>query len=101
RESGRRVAAVLPVYTLGLPADMQAIVALARSHGLPVVADAAAALGAQYRAQNLGGLADLSVFSFNGNKTVTAGGGGAVVGSDRTLLELVRHLSTTARVGTA
>jgi perosamine synthetase len=97
--SGRRVAAVMPVYTLGTPADMEPIGALADEFGLPVVADAAAAIGATYRGCDLGGLARLSVISLNGNKTVTAGGGGAVVGNDNDLVALVRHLSTTARVG--
>lgn len=100
RPSGRRVAAVMPVHTLGLPADMHAIVAVARRYGLPVVADSAAALGATCRGKAPGALgADLSVLSFNGNKTVTAGAGGAVVGDDSELLALVRHLSSTARVG--
>lgn len=100
RASGRRVAAVLPVYTLGMPADMDAVVTIARAHHLPVVADAAAALGATYRGRPIGQLgADLSVISFNGNKTITAGGGGAVVGEDMDLIALVRHLSTTARTG--
>lgn len=98
--SGRRVAAIMPVHTLGCPADMDAIVAVARQHRLPVVADAAAALGATDRGRPVARLgADLSVFSFNGNKTMTAGGGGMVVGDDAALLARARHLSTTARVG--
>ncbi len=97
--TGRRVAAIMPVYTLGTPADMDPIVQLAREYGLPVVADAAAALGARYKGRNLAELADLSVVSFNGNKTVTAGGGGAVVGNDVAEVGRVHHLTTTARVG--
>jgi len=96
--SGRRVAAVLPVHVLGAPADMDPILALARAHGVPVVADAAAALGSLYRGEPPGALgADLSVFSFNGNKTVTAGGGGAIVGADASLCDRARHLTTTGR----
>ncbi|HJO23774.1 MAG: aminotransferase class I/II-fold pyridoxal phosphate-dependent enzyme [Myxococcota bacterium] len=99
--SGRRVAAVLPVHTLGAPADMDPILELARAQRVPVVADAAAALGSLYRGRPPGALgADLSVFSFNGNKTVTAGGGGAVVGADAALCDRVRHLTTTGRSGT-
>ena len=98
--SGRRVGAIMPVYTLGLPADMKAITEAAGEFDLPVVADAAAALGARYRDHPLAASgATLSIISFNGNKTVTAGGGGAVVGNDATLMDLVRHLSTTARRG--
>jgi perosamine synthetase len=100
KATGRRVAAVLPVYTLGMPADMDAIVPIAREFGLPVVADGAAVLGATYKGRLPGKVgADLTMYSFNGNKTVTAGGGGAVAGDDAALLQLVRHLTTTARVG--
>ncbi|ARJ66544.1 pyridoxal-5'-phosphate-dependent protein [Magnetospirillum sp. ME-1] len=98
--SGRRVAAILPVYTLGQPADMDTICAIARVYDLKVVADAAAALGATYKDRPLAQCgADLSVISFNGNKTVTAGGGGAVIGNDSDLVKRVRHLTTTARIG--
>ncbi len=98
--TGRRVAAILPVYTLGLPAEMARIVAIAQAYRLPVVADAAAALGSTAQGQAVGALgADLTVFSFNGNKTVTTGGGGAVVGHQENRMALVRHLSTTARQG--
>lgn len=100
KASGRRVGALLPVHTLGLPADMDAIVTTARAYGLPVVADGAAALGATEKGRPPGKLgADLTVFSFNGNKTVTSGGGGAVTGDDPALMKLVRHLTTTARTG--
>jgi perosamine synthetase len=100
KASGRRLGAILPVHTLGLPADMDAIVATARAYGLPVIADGAAALGATEKGRPPGKLgADLTVFSFNGNKTVTSGGGGAVAGDDPALIHLVRHLTTTARTG--
>lgn len=100
KDSGRRVSAVLPVFTLGLPADMDRIVQTAREAGLAVVVDAAAGLGALYKGRPSGDLAaDLTMYSFNGNKTVTAGGGGAVVGRDGEMLARMRHLTTTARVG--
>ena len=99
QQSGRRVSALMPVYALGLPADLDPIRSVADDYGLPIVADAAAAIGARYKGANLGGLATLSIASFNGNKTVTCGGGGALFGNDDELLQLARHLSTTARVG--
>ena len=95
--SGRRVAAIMPVYAMGTPADMDAIRAIAKNYELPVIADAAAAIGARYRDRPIGGLADLTIYSFNGNKTITTGGGGAVLGPDETLVSLVKHLSSTAR----
>jgi dTDP-4-amino-4,6-dideoxygalactose transaminase len=100
RVSGRRVGAIIAVYTFGTPADMDALRVVADEYSLPLVADAAAALGALYKKRPIADLgADLTVFSFNGNKTVTAGGGGVVAGNDETLVARVRHLTTTARVG--
>ncbi|MEO5332479.1 MAG: aminotransferase class I/II-fold pyridoxal phosphate-dependent enzyme [Magnetococcus sp. YQC-5] len=100
RTTGQRVAAVMAVHTLGLPANMEIILQAARKRGLPVIADAAAALGATRHGRPVGALgADLSVFSFNGNKTITCGGGGAVTGDNPELTALVRHLTTTARLG--
>jgi dTDP-4-amino-4,6-dideoxygalactose transaminase len=98
--TGRRVSAIVVVHTFGTPADMDEVTAIAQAHGLPLLSDAAAALGAEYKGRPVGRLgADLTMFSFNGNKTVTAGGGGAVAGDDDELLARVRHLSTTARIG--
>lgn len=102
KPSGRRVAAILPVYAVGIPADMDALTDIAKDWGLPVIADAAAALGASYKGRPIGKLgATLSAVSFNGNKTVTSGGGGVVFGNDDGLLLRARHLSTTARIGLA
>lgn len=96
--TGMRVKAILPVYTLGTPADMDAIGAVARQYRLPILADAAAAIGVTYKGRPIGQLADLTVYSFNGNKTITSGGGGMIVGRDD-LVKRAKHLSTTARVG--
>ena len=90
----------MPVYAFGLPADMDKIIETAEAFGLPVIADAAAAIGATYKDRPVGDIgATLTVHSFNGNKTITAGGGGAISSRDIKLLDTVRHLSTTARIG--
>ena len=99
RDTGQRVAALMPVHTLGTSADMAPLNELAKTYGLPIVADAACAIGVTYKDAPITSTADLSVFSFNGNKTITSGGGGMVVGNDETLMKHVRHLCTTARVG--
>ena len=96
--TGRRIAAIMPVYTLGNVADMERINEIAAKYRLPVIADAAAAVGATYHGETIGKWAKLTVLSFNGNKTVTAGGGGMVLGDDEALLQKIRHISTTARV---
>lgn len=98
KPSGKRVAALMPVYTLGTPADMDAFGAIAKEYGLPIVADAAAAIGVDFRGRPIGEMADLTCYSFNGNKTITCGGGGMVVGRDPELLQKIKHISTTARV---
>lgn len=99
--TGRRVSAIVAVHTFGHPADADTLRAIASEHGLPILTDAAASLGATYKDRPIGvDAGSAAVFSFNGNKTVTAGGGGAVVSDDIDLLARVRHLSSTARVGT-
>lgn len=100
KKCGRRVSAILPVYTLGHPADMDAFREICDSFSIPLIADAAAALGASYKSNGLGKMkADLSCLSFNGNKIMTSGGGGAIVGNDEALLSRAKHLTTTARSG--
>jgi dTDP-4-amino-4,6-dideoxygalactose transaminase len=77
---------------------MDAINAIAKEYDLPVIADAAAAIGVNYKGRPIGEVADLTCYSFNGNKTITCGGGGMVVGADEELLGKIKHVSTTARV---
>lgn len=86
-----RTKAVLPVDFAGLPADMDAIVEIARRHGLIVIEDAAHALGARYKGRRVGSLADMTVFSFHPVKPITTGEGGMVLTNDDTLYQrLVR-----------
>ena len=96
--TGKRVAAIMPVYTLGNIPDMGAFRTITNEYNIPLVVDAACAIGAKYKGKDFSSLADLSVLSFNGNKTITCGGGGAVVGTNQSMLDHVRHLTTTARV---
>lgn len=98
KESDQRIVALMPVYTLGNIPDMKEFRKIADEYRIPLVVDAACAIGATYEGQDFGPLADLSILSFNGNKTITCGGGGAVVGCNREILDHVRHLTTTARV---
>ncbi|MBR0090669.1 MAG: aminotransferase class I/II-fold pyridoxal phosphate-dependent enzyme [Lachnospiraceae bacterium] len=98
--TGRRVAAIMPVYTLGNIPDMNRLRKIADQYRLPLIADAACAIGATFEGKLLGTLADASALSFNGNKTITCGGGGMVVGNDEKLMNHIRHITTTARVGT-
>ena len=94
-----RVKAVIAVHALGHPADMDAILVAAARHGVPVLEDAAGAIGAAYRGRPVGSLGAAAIFSFNGNKVVTAGGGGMIVTDDDAMARTARHLSTQARPG--
>jgi perosamine synthetase len=97
RGSGKRVRVVLPVHLYGHPADLDAIGALAREYGLWVVEDAAECLGAKYKGLRVGGRGDLVCFSFNGNKVITSGAGGMVVGFREEWILRARHLVAQAR----
>ena len=93
------VAAVIAVHVLGHPADMDPIADACRQHDVALIEDAAGAIGATYKGRPAGGLSDIACFSFNGNKTVTAGGGGMLVTDNEDWAERARSLSTQARLG--
>jgi perosamine synthetase len=97
RASGRRIAAIVAVDVLGHAADVDAVNALAQEHQVPVVEDAAEALGASLRGRAAGSLAAIGCLSFNGNKIVTAGAGGMVVSADAGIAERIRYLATQAK----
>ena len=98
RETGRRLAAVVPMHVFGLPVDMAALTRVAARWGLPIVEDAAEALGSRAHGRPVGGDGLLSVLSFNGNKIITTGGGGAILTNDDALADRAKHLTTTAKV---
>lgn len=89
---GPKTKAVMPVHLYGHPADMTAINAIAKAHGLLVIEDAAEAHGAECRGARVGSLGDCGVFSFYGNKIVTTGEGGMITTRDKALYERMRFL---------
>lgn len=97
RETGRRIAAMLPVHILGHPCDMDALVELAARYNLPVIEDATEALGARYKGRAAGSIGKAGCFSFNGNKLITTGGGGMIVTDDDALARKARYLTTQAK----
>ena len=98
RRSGKRVRAVVPVHLLGLACEIDRIVAVARRYRLAVVEDAAQALGVRYRGRHVGTFGDVGVVSCNGNKIVTAGGGGALLTNDARRASRARRLTLHGRV---
>jgi perosamine synthetase len=98
RETGRRIAAIAPMHTFGHPVDMDEIVAIAHHWDIPVVEDAAESLGSTYKGHAVGSQARLAALSFNGNKIVTTGGGGAILTNDEELGRRAKHITTTAKL---
>lgn len=96
-----QIAAVVPVHALGHPADMTAILQTTASYGIPVIEDTAAGLGAACRGRAAGTFGLAGMLSFNGNKTLTAGGGGMIVTNDDDLARRIRFLMAQARPGQA
>jgi len=90
-------AALVTVDLYGQSADYEPLVDLGRRYGVPLVEDAAEALGASYRSQPLGSFGDAGVFSFNGNKIITTSGGGMLVTGSAQMAARARHLATQAR----
>lgn len=96
-DSGRTVKAILPVHILGHCCDMEAINAIAEKFSLPVVEDATEALGSKFAGRFAGSFGKMGIFSFNGNKIITTGGGGMLVTDDRKLAEKAKYLTTQAK----
>jgi len=95
--AGRRAKAVIAVDLYGQCADYQPILELCGRYGVPLVEDAAEALGATYKGRPSGGFGRLGVFSFNGNKIITTSGGGMLVSHEKALVDRARFLATQAR----
>ena len=98
RTTGRRVAACVPVHIFGHAVRIDEIAEICRDWNLALIEDAAEAIGSSFKNKPMGGFGLLGTFSFNGNKTITCGGGGAIVTNDETLAKLGKHLTTTAKV---
>lgn len=98
KKTGRRIAACVPMHTFGFPLRIDEVVDVCAAYNIPVIEDAAESLGSYYKGKHTGAFGLLGTFSFNGNKTVTCGGGGAIVTNDERIAQKAKHLSTTAKI---
>jgi perosamine synthetase len=96
--SGRIIRAVVPMHTFGHPVDMDNLIDLASEFKLVLVEDAAESLGSTYKGKQTGTIGKLGILSFNGNKTITTGGGGAILTNDPELARRAKHLTTTSKL---
>jgi len=98
KTTGNRIKAVVPMHTFGHPCRIDEIKEICREWNLELVEDSAESLGSLYKNKHTGTFGKVGVFSFNGNKIVTSGGGGMIVTNDENLAKKLKHLSTTAKV---
>ena len=96
--TGKRISACVPMHSFGLPLYIDELIEVCNEYKIPVVEDAAESLGSTYKNQHTGTFGLIGIFSFNGNKTVTAGAGGAIITDDPEIAKRAKHLSTQAKV---
>lgn len=96
--TGKRLAACVPMHTFGFPLRIDELIDVCDEYRIPVIEDAAESLGSYYKQKHTGSFGAMATFSFNGNKTVTCGGGGAIVTNDERIAKKLKHLSTTAKI---
>lgn len=98
KQTGRRIKACLPMHTFGHACRIEEILAICEHYHIAVVEDAAEAMGSYYKGKHLGTFAPIGAISFNGNKTITTGGGGMILTNDETIAHRAKHLTTQAKL---
>lgn len=98
KKTGKKISACLPMHTFGFPVHMDELKEICDFWRIPIVEDAAESLGSEYKDKPTGSIGDAGVFSFNGNKIVTSGGGGAIVTNNKYIGDKGKHITTTAKV---
>jgi len=98
RQTGKRIQAVVPMHTFGHPVDLDSLAEVCERYHITMIEDAAESLGSYYKGKHTGNWGRVSALSFNGNKVITTGGGGAILTNDEDLGRLAKHMTTTARV---
>jgi dTDP-4-amino-4,6-dideoxygalactose transaminase len=96
-KKGKKPKAIIPVHLYGMPAKMPEIMTVAQKYDIPVIEDAAEALGSSISGQKAGSFGDIGILSFNGNKIITTSGGGALLSDNKEFIEKARFLATQAR----
>ena len=97
KKTGNKISACVPMHTFGFMSRIDQILKICKKWDIPVVEDAAEALGSKFNGKPAGSFGLVSAFSFNGNKIITSGGGGAICSNNKHIAEISKHLSTTAK----
>ncbi len=98
KKTGNKIKACIPMHTFGLPLHIDELAKVCQKYHLTLIEDAAESLGSTYNSKHTGTFGEMGTFSFNGNKTVTSGGGGALVTNNEALAKRAKHLSTQAKI---
>lgn len=98
KQTNRRIKALVPMHTFGHAVHLDELLVLAEKYHLVLVEDAAESLGTYYKGKHTGSFGKVNAMSFNGNKIITTGGGGAILTDDEALADYAKHLTTTAKV---
>lgn len=98
KTTGKKISACIPMHTFGLPCRIDELAEICEEWNICLVEDSAESLGSYYKNKHTGVFGKIGVFSFNGNKTVTCGGGGAIVTNDEEIAKRAKHLTTQAKV---
>jgi perosamine synthetase len=96
--TGKKIAAVVPMHTFGLPCRVEEIEQICQEFNIPLVEDAAESLGSYFNGRHTGTFGKVGTISFNGNKTITTGGGGMIITNDLDLARRAKHITTTAKI---
>jgi perosamine synthetase len=97
-KTGKRITACVPMHVFGHPVQIDKILEICQKHHIVLIEDAAESLGSFYKNRHTGTFGLMSILSFNGNKTVTTGGGGMILTHDESLAKKAKHITTTAKV---
>lgn len=98
KHTQRRISAIVPMHTFGHPVEMDKLVKVANTYHIELIEDAAESLGSFYKGKHTGNFGKISAVSFNGNKVITTGGGGAILTNDEKLGKHAKHITTTAKI---
>jgi aminotransferase in exopolysaccharide biosynthesis len=98
KKTGKKIGAIVPMHTFGHPCRIDKIVEIANNYNIPVIEDSAESLGSYYKDKHTGTFGLAGILSYNGNKTITTGGGGMIITNDETFANNAKHLTTTGKV---
>ncbi len=98
KKSGRRIKACVPMHTFGFPCRIDEIASICNRYNIVLIEDAAESIGSYYKGKHTGTFGSLGTFSFNGNKTITCGGGGAIITDDEMIAKKAKHLTSQAKL---